>query len=440
MSFLMLGAGSNGSSAEPPAALDGEVTSAAEILAVAANAANAGKSYYMRGGSYGSIDFTESHRPASTITFLTYPGEQVRFTDVTFFRSRNLKFDGNSSNRTRAAAGGYPDGSYGLWLRGSGITGFDIPSATNILTFEDSGPTYTDGITFANFRIGDDASTNEANWRCQHGIVIGPWTRNLLFEDFELGYIGGDLADFDPVTGAGDVAAGGFGVQYFGSESENSGAHTFRRGHFHHTMNDFCQYGPDDPTGLVLFEECLFEELTNFGDAHADIMQLYGTFGASGAQPITYEGCVFRNGTDFLLHGDKPGGPRTFSNCLFGMSGKPINNPTFSKDNEGGPTGFVIDSCSMEFINSFRCDSTAGAAFTSDCVVKNSIYPGISTITGIVRDNVWTNSGEPNVVTDAGTGVSGDTAASPAPTYNSQGECTNYSQGWRKPGTFPWTL
>jgi hypothetical protein len=206
-------------------------------------------------------------------------------------------------------------------------------------------------------------------------------------------------------------------------------------------MNDFGQYGPYSPTALVLFEDCLFEELTNFGDAHADMFQIFG-----GSQALTFDGCVFRNGTDWLMHGDVSGQPRTFNNCLIGDPNGDfpnVNNMTLSKDNEGGlDAQFIFQDCSMEYANSIRLDSTAGGSYAPSPKhkIRNSIYPGFSTITSVNRDNAFENDGQENIITDGGTGVSGDTAASPTPTYNSQGECTNYSQGWRKPATFPWTL
>lgn len=426
-------------SAEAPPEMDGEVTSAAELIAVAENTSNAGNSYWMRGGSYGNLTLDTGARPASTITFITYPGEVVTFGETRFEGCRNITLDGNEDNMTRGTAGGYPDGDYGLWFRGNGVTGFDIPDVPEVMAILGSGSSDVQNLTLKNFRLGDDTDTDETQWRCQHGVVILPGVYDVVFEDFELSYLGADIADFDPVTGDGDAAGGGYGLWWgFQGGSTDSGNFTFRRGHFHHTMNDFMQYGPYSPTALVLFEDCLFEELTNFGDAHADLGQIFG-----GSQELTYDGCVFRSGTDFLWHGDVTGQPRTLNNCLLGMSGAPINNPTLGKDNEGGiDAQWVFQDCSMEFINSLRLDATGGSSFAPSpkSKIRNSIYPGFSTITGVNRNNVFENDGQANVITDGGTGVTGDTTASPAPTYNSQGECTNYSQGWRKPASFPWTL
>jgi hypothetical protein len=431
--------GTPGGGGEVPP-LDGEVTSSAEIITVAENAANAGNSYWMRGGSYGNLTLDDGARPASTITFRTYPGEQVTFADLRFQGAANIALDGNEDNMVRSTAGGFSGGDYGLWIRGSGVTGFDIAPVPECLVMGGVGSDDVENITLQHFRLGDSTSSDETDWRCQHGVIFVAGVHNVLFEDFEISYIGADIADFDPVTGDGDANGGGFGLWWgFQNGNPDAGDFTFRRGHFHHTMNDFGQYGPNSPTALVLFEDCLFEEVTNFGDAHADVFQVFG-----GEQALTFEGCVFRNGTDFLFHGDVDGNTRLFSNCLIGdpgIGGANINNLTLSRDNESGPTAtFEFRDCTMQNMSSLRCDSTLGASYTRANVLSNCIYPGVSSTTGINRNNFFAggNDGLPNLLTDGGTGITGDVSGTP--TYNSQGECTSHSQGWRKPGSFPWSL
>lgn len=430
------------SASAPPEEMDGEVTSAAEIITVAENPANAGKSYWMRGGSYGAITLDSDARPSSVITFLTYPGEVVTFTTFSFAGAANLTFDGNEANMTRAAAGGFPDGDYGLRLIGTGVTGYDIPAVPNIMNFSDNSPTnWNEDLTFSHFRIGDDTDVDESNWRCQHAVEFSPGTRDVLFEDFDISYIGADLRDYEE-GGAGDENGGGTCLRWFQTANTDYGNFTFRRGHFHHSFNDFVYYGPSGaPPARVLFDTCMFEELTNFGAAHADMCQIFG-----GSQRLEYTDCVFRTGTDFLWHGDVTGEPRVFTNCLFGDPNGTfpnLNNPTLSKDTEGGiDAQWIFDDCSMEYIESLRLDSTAGSSFAPSpkSKIRNCIYPGFSTVTSVNRNNVFENDSQVNKITGGGTGVTGDTAASPAPTYDADGECTNYSQGWRMPVDYPWSL
>jgi hypothetical protein len=396
----------------------------------------------MRGGSYGNLLLDDDARPASEISFITYPSEQVLFGDVRFEGAANLHFDGNEDNRVRAAAGPYPDGAYGLWFRGTGVTGFNIPAVPSIMIFSEvNGPTsWNENITFSNFRIGDSMSTNESNWRAQQGFEFGPYSRNIVFEDFQLSYLGADLRDFDPEDGAGDDDGGGLGSKWFQASNTNYGNFTFRRGHFAHLFNDVFHYGPNgaDPA-RVRIENCLVEEITNYGDAHADMFQIFG-----GGQRLEVEGTVFRTGTDFMFHGDASGRPRLFTNCLIGDPNGTlpnINNFTLSKDNEGGPAAtFELRSCTLHYANSLRCDSTSGASYTRANVLSHNIYRGISSTTGINRNNFFAggNEGSPNLLVTGSPGITGDVTGTP--TYNSQGECTSHTQGWRKPVDFPWTL
>jgi hypothetical protein len=325
-----------------------------------------------------------------------------------------------------------------LWIRGTGVTGFDIPAVPECLVFVGTGGGDAENITLQNFRVGDSMSTDESDWRCQHGVVFVTGVHDITFEDFEISYVGADIADFDPVTGAGDVDGGGLGMFWFHGGSTDYGDFTFRRGHFHHVINDCVHYGPNGASNLVLFEDCLFEEITNFGDAHADLLQIFG-----GSSALTYEGCVFREGTDFILHGDVSGQTRTFSNCLIGDPNSTlpnVNNFTLSRDNESGPTAtFELRGCTLHYAASLRCDSTLGSSYTRANVLSDCIYRGISSTTGINRNNFFAggNDGLPNLLV-SGTGITGD--ASGTPTYNSQGECTSHTQGWRKPESFPWSL
>ena len=430
--------------------LDGEVTSSAEIVTVAENEANAGNSYWMRDGAYGALTLGEDARPSSLITFTVYPGEQVTFTDVSFERCANLRFDGNEDNMVRegtgatssTAGGGFPDGEYGLWFRGSGITGNNIPPVGNVINFvSSSSGAWNENLQFAHFRLGDDMAepgVDDTPWRRQHGIVIADYSTDLLFEDFEIAYIGNDN------NGEGDFDAGGYGLWWFDTsgEAETWGNYTFRRGHWHHTMNDFIQYGPKNSAdGLVLFEDCLFEELYNYGAAHADFFQALG-----GSTQLTFQGCVFQYGSDYLLHGSNPGATRLFENCLIGNPNGASRNAhqiVLGKDADGetGASDYEWRDCTILMdINGIRCDSTLGAATTADNVVANCIWGGAQTESGVILANYLSSDGEPNlwVTGSGGTALAGDATGSP--TFNSDGDCTSHAQGYRKSATFPWSL
>jgi hypothetical protein len=75
-------------------AVDGTITTDAE-WAAAAVTGNAGKTYYVRAGSYTAKSYT-SLAPASDITFLGFPGEEnsISVASVTMTSTSHLKFNG----------------------------------------------------------------------------------------------------------------------------------------------------------------------------------------------------------------------------------------------------------------------------------------------------------------------------------------------------------
>ncbi len=369
--------------------LDGEVTTAAEIVTIANNEANAGNSYWMRGGDYGELTLTSDARPSVLITFITYPGEQVTFEDVFITSAKNLRFDGNVDNMVREPAGtsitDYFEGDYGLWFQGSGIIGNEIPSVGNCVTLAISNPPdWNENLQFQHFRLGDvQAIADDGDgWRRQHGFVICNGARDILIEDFEIAYLG-----FDQDPTEGDADGGGFGMQFYsvsGPEAADWGDVTIRRGHFHHTMNDFIQYDPKNDDGIaeVLFEDCLFDVLVNYGLAHADFFQSVG-----GSTKLTFDSCVFQWGSDFLLHGDNPGATRLFNNCLIGNPNEVTN--------------------AHQIVLGKNEDFGAPSYGASDYEWRNCTI-------NMDTDDIQVGSAD--------------------------GDCTNYSQGYRKSETFPWSI
>jgi hypothetical protein len=88
----------------PPPAVDGEVSTAAQLLAVAKSAASDGKTFYLRGGSYGSVDLGSVRRGA-LVTFLARPNEVPMFGTLSFASSQNLRFDGFRASTIDIEAG-----------------------------------------------------------------------------------------------------------------------------------------------------------------------------------------------------------------------------------------------------------------------------------------------------------------------------------------------
>jgi hypothetical protein len=78
---------------EPAPHVDGEIKTAADLLATAKSAAADGKTYYLRGGSYGNLNLSNVRRD-SLVTFVAYPGEQPSFGALTFAHSQHFRFDG----------------------------------------------------------------------------------------------------------------------------------------------------------------------------------------------------------------------------------------------------------------------------------------------------------------------------------------------------------
>lgn len=414
-----------GGGSGPVAPLDGEVTSSAQILSIVANNANAGKSYYMRGGNYGDLVLDVNARPSSLITFITYPGEQVVMNSLTFNSARNIRFDGNTANRIRAANNptGLPSGQYGLRIVGNGA--FTTPGSGNQQTcilFVATFAPNCEGIQMANFRAGDVANSDWTAWRWQHGIIIRSWTYDLLIEDAEIAYLGNDGV-------SGDFTAGGFGIAWqFGTgEDANAGNYTFRRIHVHHVSNDAVQYAGGGVGVETRFEQCLFAPIEFAGANHTDALQIVGA-----TQKLTYESCVFETVSQFLLQSAGPSNPRTFHNCLFHNV---TNQLEFGKDGDNPPPGdYVIDSCTIDI--SMRTEGVG----TSNNKVRNSVYKGFYTTSGITVSNLWANDGIANIKDSSSTDIGLSSDIVDAPILNSNRECTNHTQGWRKPADFPWNI
>ena len=249
------------------------------------------------------------------------------------------------------------------------------------------------------------------------GLYVGVDSHHITLEDSEICYLDNSADDNQ-----------GYAIRFVVTDAGGSAGNVIRRNKLHHCYNDAIQYGSNGPLGVDFNTNEIYEirhHTTGGNTSHADGTQWVGI----NANGIVHSDCYYHNNSQMVAADFGGVTNMVMRNCLLVNFNGPF---TYGKTGEN-MGGWTWDSCTL---HNFWTDAS-GQVFHPDAATCT--HSG-SVIKNCIIDNLnWTpgggNAGQANCIPGGGA-LSGDITTTP--TYDSNWEATNVSQGYRKPAGAWW--